>query len=286
MNRIQTITAALVTLFAAATPACVAGPVDSDDPGDTPSEDVASAQQAQSRPGYSLGPTTWKMGSAGFPVSQMLNCNDVYPNGVVRAWQLRELNKRDFRFSREWCRDMLDNGTLGPDNTPSITSSTTATAHRACPRSRWTSCPSACASRPDGSWPRTSRSATSSTPAAAGDCHSAQPPSAAPRTRSPARALLDRLADERSREASLLGRHLRAIEAEVELLPERAVLAHDDEAAIRARDLEKAAKHDLRCLAFVLREDELLRDLVKRAVRIHGGRASYPDRIPTGANPV
>ena len=116
MNRNQLFFAATVTLFAAATPACVAEPVGSDEPEDAQSEDVGSAEQALSRPGYSLSNNSYFVWGPGTSYDwQVVNC-DMYDNGVVRGFQLNELNNRDFRFSRQWCRDMANNGTLGADN--------------------------------------------------------------------------------------------------------------------------------------------------------------------------
>jgi hypothetical protein len=121
MNRIQSITAALVTLLAAAaTPACVAGPVDSEESDDTLSEDVGSAQQASALPPkYMLDNSYYGMRPSlvGDWVSDSeVKLCDIFTSGVVRSWQLKEKNNRDFRFSREWCRPMMGNGQLGTDN--------------------------------------------------------------------------------------------------------------------------------------------------------------------------
>lgn len=121
MNRIHTLTATLVTLFAAAaTPACVQGTGESDDMDDALSEDVGSAQQADGLPPkYSLDLNTrqTRQSQVGdFLFNSEIDGCDVFTNGVVRSFQLKEKNIRDFRFSREWCRPMLGNGTLGTDN--------------------------------------------------------------------------------------------------------------------------------------------------------------------------
>lgn len=116
MNRIQTIALSLAALFAAAaTPACVADP---DSPDDADDEEVASAEQAAGAPDYSLGSTvylrSWNLG-VDVELSEIQGC-DMFANGVVRSWQLKEKNARDFRFSKHFCRDMQQNGTLGADN--------------------------------------------------------------------------------------------------------------------------------------------------------------------------
>ena len=40
------------------------------------------------------------------------DCGDVYADGVVRSWYIKERNKADFRSSKHYCRDMGLDGTL------------------------------------------------------------------------------------------------------------------------------------------------------------------------------
>jgi hypothetical protein len=40
------------------------------------------------------------------------SCKGLYDNGVVRSWYLTEKNLNDYRESKNFCRDMLANGTL------------------------------------------------------------------------------------------------------------------------------------------------------------------------------
>lgn len=119
MNRIHTLSLALVALLSAAlVPACVAEPGDAED-GDDAREEVGTAEQAVGT-SYTLGSTRSYVELAdGLPVgvASVLDCA-AFPNAVVRSWQLREKNLHDFRVSREWCRDMQSDGTLGADNDP------------------------------------------------------------------------------------------------------------------------------------------------------------------------
>jgi hypothetical protein len=119
MNRIHTISLALVALLSAAlVPACVAEPGGSQDAedGDDTREEVGTAEQALST--YTLDTATVHPTLAdGDAPDEWFGCNG-FPNGVVRSWQLKEKNVKDFRISRQWCRDMLTDGTLGPDNDP------------------------------------------------------------------------------------------------------------------------------------------------------------------------
>ena len=119
MNRIQVVALSFLTLFAAAvTPACVASPPDAEgDEGGAEDEDVGAAQSA-------LGPKYQIIGSSSYPFwsdgtdvysFDVTRC-DMFTNGIVRSWQLKEKNTSDFRFSRQWCRPMLSNGTIGADN--------------------------------------------------------------------------------------------------------------------------------------------------------------------------
>lgn len=45
-------------------------------------------------------------------VQRSFDCMDVYGDGVVRSWYLRERNEADFRRSKHFCRDMAADGTL------------------------------------------------------------------------------------------------------------------------------------------------------------------------------
>ena len=118
MNRIHTLSLALVTLFSAALlPACVAEPVDSEDAEDMAGEEVGVAQQGLT---YVLDPAvtyvTWADGEA-VTTASVRQCTQ-FTNGVVRGWQLKMKNLRDFRYSREWCREMLSDGSLGSNPDP------------------------------------------------------------------------------------------------------------------------------------------------------------------------
>ncbi len=120
MNRIHTISLTLLTLLAAAMPACVAPSPDGDDAQDDGAQDesVGAAPSAINAPLYSLQTSTYDVLFAnGDPVDAAdIHTCDMFTNGVIRSWQLKEKNAKDFRFSRHWCRDMLSNGTLGADN--------------------------------------------------------------------------------------------------------------------------------------------------------------------------
>lgn len=120
MNRIHTLSLAFVALLSAAlVPACMAGPIDSEgaEDGDNAQEEVGEAEQALG-PTYTFGPsTTHRTLSEGENPDFWFGCYG-FPNGVVRSWQLKEKNVRDFRISRQWCRDMMSDGTLGADNDP------------------------------------------------------------------------------------------------------------------------------------------------------------------------
>jgi hypothetical protein len=123
MPRIDTLALALVALFATASSACTAEPMDVEDAQDedlqsedTQDENVGSAASALSS--YSIASTytsvQWYLGES---VSDydMSSCS-MFPDGVVRSWQLKERNHNDFRYSRHFCRNMGANGTLGSDN--------------------------------------------------------------------------------------------------------------------------------------------------------------------------
>jgi hypothetical protein len=43
------------------------------------------------------------------------SCENVYENGVVRSWYLKERNARDFRKSYSFCRDVESDGTHHDD---------------------------------------------------------------------------------------------------------------------------------------------------------------------------
>ena len=119
MHHIHNVSLAIVALFSAVlAPACAEGPVDSDGAADeaVTDEEVAEAEQAASPPGYTLG-ASYELKSlpGGWEPSTVPTCQQ-FTNGVVRSWQLKEKNAKDFRYSKEWCRPMSRDGTLGSDN--------------------------------------------------------------------------------------------------------------------------------------------------------------------------
>ncbi len=119
MNRIHTISFALVTLLAAAMPACMAQSPDGDGAEDEAAQDESVGEAPSALGGaYSLQSSTyssWFIQGTWVEDAEIHSC-DVFDNGVIRSWQLKEKNAKDFRFSRHWCRDMQDDGTLGTAN--------------------------------------------------------------------------------------------------------------------------------------------------------------------------
>jgi hypothetical protein len=86
--------------------------------GDAVGESQAELTGTLTRPGYYLD-------SAGHykrfnvPRTQGMTtelCNHWKPNAVARAWHLKEVNKYDFRWSKQGCREILGDGTLASND--------------------------------------------------------------------------------------------------------------------------------------------------------------------------
>lgn len=119
MPRVNTLALALAALFAMTQTACTADSVDSTDEQEEDGLDEATGEAASAlNPVYSISTSgtnvEWIYGEE--VEDFYVHSCDMFTNGVVRSWQLKEKNAKDFRFSRHWCRPMMNNGTLGSSN--------------------------------------------------------------------------------------------------------------------------------------------------------------------------